>query len=604
MSMFTLSAFKKKIDTIKVESDSTVVSELDFEPANEFGVKLLKGITLKPYQIEVVKWLLHRENNPVADVRGAINASEMGTGKTIEALTVVMSDYSKTVQPDYPTLIVCTVSSIYTWKSEIEKFFGNSCSYLIVKPDIIGKKQLDNLSIDEIKKYKIIIVNYETIRIAAKKYNTYSGMFETDSFGRTIGINGVDINSNNDYDLNEYSGTHLLMKIPWNRIIFDESHAYNNPRSEIFYSVMCLYAQKKMALTGTPCRNYNSDLYAQFRVLGFNKIVIPKQFTFDLYKEHKLSELILYMTKEDAGIELPEINTIKVVLKLNQKEREIYDFFYKEIKKAHNAYSTKQLSFTNVLTLFTRLRQFCSAPYTILSNSNGYIDGDNSDEDTNDKSTNISNNTTYISVRDPNEEIEDLKQERLHQITKGIADWLQDIDGQSGKKFIKISAAMNIITKKIPKDDKIIIYTSFKKFIRLFEQVLEDYPDIKYQVIDGDIIGEDRIKILNKFKSDQSQKILIMTYKVGSESLNLTEANHIILMDSVWCQAVVEQAICRAHRLGQQKSVTVWQLSIENTIEDRMLELCKNKKEMFQDFITNKKDNIQLSEQIINAIIR
>src|SRR3989338_8774512 len=73
-----------------------------------------------------------------------------------------------------------------------------------------------------------------------------------------------------------------LLKMPWRRAIFDESHTYVNPKSMLFYSIMCIFAERKIALTGTPITNYSSDMYAQLRAIGYNRMLSHSHFKYNI----------------------------------------------------------------------------------------------------------------------------------------------------------------------------------------------------------------------------------------------------------------------------------------------------------------------------------
>ena len=80
-----------------------------------------------------------------------------------------------------------------------------------------------------------------------------------------------------------------------------------------------------------------------------------------------------------------------------------------------------------------------------------------------------------------------------------------------------------------------------------------------------------------------------MTYKVGCESLNLVEANHIILMEPWWCPTVVEQAKARVHRIGQNEEVIIYELAVEfeteRSIEQRICSMCEEKVKMATEYL-------------------
>lgn len=555
----------------------------NFCPVNKFGVSYKydircdgrkcgetcecggKGIRhvqmLKPHQIPVVEWMIEREANPISEVRGGINAMEMGLGKTLCTLTLIMRDYSfKDNRPEYPTLIVCPVSGILTWQEQIEKFFGVSCPHLI----LYKNKKINSLSLDDIKKYKIVIINYETVRSIATKNNIYDSIINYDYRGRKSGVFPCKCPLESDVK----SGASIIFNIPWTRIVADEGHKFNNPTSALFYSMMSLYSKYKWTLSGTPLRNYSTDLYSQFRFLGFNKIFNSRDFSVDVYNKNKLNECILYMTKEDADIVLPDKKVETIDIELENTEREFYDHFLTKTKHAINLLLSKRANFSDVLALFLRLRQTCVASNSILYN-----------------------------ISDHNEFFEN----NMSNLEDRFQDWISDVNSSAGINSSKIKATMKII-QNIPQDEKIIIFTTFKGNISILEKALKiNFPEIDYEVVNGAVTGDSRKSALERFKNISSKRVLLLSYGVGSESLNITEASNIILLETVWTPSIIDQASSRSHRVGQSKNVIIYKLIAKNTIEERMETICQNKRELFNKFISKKSDGLT-TDMIINLV--
>jgi superfamily II DNA or RNA helicase len=128
-------------------------------------------------------------------------------------------------------------------------------------------------------------------------------------------------------------------------------------------------------------------------------------------------------------------------------------------------------------------------------------------------------------------------------------------------------------------------------------------PDKKIIKIDGEVTKYHRSQALANFKLEGFD-VLIISYKIGSESLNLTHANHIILIEPWWCPAVIEQAKARIQRLGQEKNIYVYELMIDEiegipktettdeqnknlTMEQRMIIMCDHKTKEAKDFLSN-----------------
>lgn len=538
---------------------------------NQFGVRYLYKdnipLELKPHQIQSVNWMLERECKIEKGIRGGILALDMGLGKTISTLTVIMKDYFSSSPPEYPTLVSCPLSTIYTWKEQIELFFGKNCPYLVITSDL--KNVIDNLTIEKMKQYMIVIINYDALRTIAKNNNIYEGLINRDQMGKITGI--VNRKKPSEGDMKKI-GSSVLFNTPYTRIVMDESHNFNNPKTALFNTVMSLWSERKWCLSGTPLRNKVGDLLTQFRFLGYDDPVEVKKFNIHYYNTFQLNRFILHMSKEEANINLPTKTTIDIVIDLEHNEREMYAYFMRMAKKAYERHLIGYINFSNVLTVLLRLRQCCIAANTVLKNNDA-----DSYPDT---------------INDP--------------IAADLSEWLSDINGTAGIKSSKILKCMDIIANHVPSREKVIVFTSFKRVIDMLELAIETFhPEFDYEVITGDITGSKRDGALTRFKTDPNKKILFVSLKVGSESLNLTEAPYVIQMETNWVPSVIEQANARSHRIGQEKPVTIWNLIANNTIEQKMLQICKNKTDMFNTFIANKKTKDSgLTASMVGMLLR
>ncbi len=103
----------------------------------------------------------------------------------------------------------------------------------------------------------------------------------------------------------------------------------------------------------------------------------------------------------------------------------------------------------------------------------------------------------------------------------------------------------------------------------------------------GDLtVGRERQQIIDTFQA-ASGKVMVMTVKAGGTGLTLTQASHVVLFDRPWNPAKESQAVDRAHRLGQQRQVTVHQIITENTLEDRVDELLRHKRALAETVLAD-----------------
>ena len=122
---------------------------------------------------------------------------------------------------------------------------------------------------------------------------------------------------------------------------------------------------------------------------------------------------------------------------------------------------------------------------------------------------------------------------------------------------------------------KALIFSQFVKFLRLGSKYLEAL-NIDYCYLDGGT--QDRAGQVNEFQTNPTKSAFLISLKAGGYGLNLTAADHVILLDPWWNPAVEAQAIDRAHRIGQQRVVTASRIIMRGTVEERILKLQASKR--------------------------
>ena len=149
----------------------------------------------------------------------------------------------------------------------------------------------------------------------------------------------------------------------------------------------------------------------------------------------------------------------------------------------------------------------------------------------------------------------------------------------------KIQTIIEILSS-IPRDEKTLVFSSFTSCLDLLvSAVRECLPDFDLVQIDGDVTGIDRQESLLEFRQEKEIRAAFMTYKVGSEGLNLTEATHVICIEPWWTPAIHHQAESRSWRFGQTKEVCVYHVFVENTIEKRIWEICEEKEKLKEMYL-------------------
>ena len=159
-----------------------------------------------------------------------------------------------------------------------------------------------------------------------------------------------------------------------------------------------------------------------------------------------------------------------------------------------------------------------------------------------------------------------------------LRDWIRDINSTSGKDCTKINKLLEIL-RSIPKGEKTLIFSNFCCYLEVIQKRLKE-ENINFSFLHGKVKPKDRESILKKFKEDPEQNVLFLSYGVGAEGLNITEATHVIFMEPWWNRAVMDQAKQRAWRLGQKRKVTTYTLVFGGSIETQILEICGDKQKM------------------------
>jgi SNF2 family DNA or RNA helicase len=129
---------------------------------------------------------------------------------------------------------------------------------------------------------------------------------------------------------------------------------------------------------------------------------------------------------------------------------------------------------------------------------------------------------------------------------------------------------------------KAIIFSQWVEPLEVIAKALADFNPLQFH---GKIPTNQRPAIIDQFKADPTKHVILMSYGTGSVGLNLQFTNYVFLFDRWWNPAIEDQAINRAHRVGQKHPVTVTRFLTENTIEKRIAEVLEAKRKVFNDLL-------------------
>ena len=489
---------------------------------------------------------------------------EMGLGKTLTAIThSLISDRPSCAEEGgengCPTIVVASKTVMLEWKTQgFEKFFGDKVKVLYLHKDFMGPA-MNGVTREQVVACDFVVTTYDVCATTSRKYKYYEDVLEMGDEHTLMNGKVVSVHTRmrHQADKPRVCGPSVIYTTPWERVICDESQRFANPDTKTYRHMMAIYGRYKWCLTGTPIRNYTTDIWAQLRFCCYDGITEKTKWKRNyMYKmtEHKLTDAILSMNYEDAGFTLPKKYEYDKFITLDGREKECYEYVLGIARNKYDQMMVGLCNFACMLALFTRLRQCAIAPYLITAESKR------------------EKGTTTQQKED--REAKDM----LKSIFKGtLGAWVHDKEGTAGIYSAKMTQNISTISQ-IPEGEKVIIFSMFTSVLDLLACGLEKrIPDFNFVQVDGDTTGHEREELLSRFRIDPDTRGLLMTYKVGSEGLNLTEANHVICIEPWWTPAVSKQGKARCWRIGQQSSVNVHNIFVEGSIEEKIMDLCKQK---------------------------
>lgn len=325
--------------------------------------------------------------------------------------------------------------------------------------------------------------------------------------------------------------------------IIDEAQNIKNKKSKISELVKSIKANCKLALTGTPIENNLLELWSIFDFIMPGYLYNEERFKGKFLcgddgslKELKelISPFILRRLKEDVLDELPYKIEKEYLIPMTFSQKQIYNSYMKEVKKKLKENKKIKDNKIVILSYLTKLRQLCLDPSLL---------------------------------------IDDFKEEST-----------------------KIKAVKEIIKETIDSNKKIIIFSQFTSVLKKIGYKLEE-DDINYLYLDGSIKAKERINLVDEF-NNRDKNIFLISLKAGGVGLNLTSASVVVHFDPWWNPAVQDQATDRAHRIGQKNIVEVIKLISKDTIEEKIIKLQEEKKELISKII----DGDTLSGETLNTI--
>lgn len=347
-----------------------------------------------------------------------------------------------------------------------------------------------------------------------------------------------------------------LDTVEFGTVILDEAQAIKNRQTKRSKAAKGLHAGFRLITTGTPIENHLGELWNLFDFINpgllgslehFNeRFAVPIEKHRDTERRHQLRKLlrpfILRRRKSEVLEELPEKTEVTLTVELSEAEKAFYEAIRRDAMDRLSQMDSNNPGEQRmrILAEITRLRQVCCHP--------------------------------------------DL------------------VSPEMGLSSSKLALFGEVVNELRENGHKALIFSQFVKYLRLAEKWVKE-QGISYQYLDGQTPLKKREERVKAFQQGEGDLFLI-SLKAGGTGLNLTAADYVIHLDPWWNPAVEDQASDRAHRIGQQRPVTVYRLVAENTIEEKIVRLHGEKRELADSLLEGTDTGGKLSSEDLLALIR
>jgi hypothetical protein len=339
-------------------------------------------------------------------------------------------------------------------------------------------------------------------------------------------------------------------------LIIDESQRIKNASTQSYRAVKQISADMRVALTGTPIENTTLELWSlmnlllpgllgsRARFIATYGAPIEKQQDPEASRRlrRKVGPFVLRRRKEDVAEQLPPREEVELVVEMSEQQRELYEKLREHyrsevqasLQQSRATGSGEQLQHSQkILEGLLRLRQAALFPDLLDQSYEGYPS---------------------------------CKQEVLLEHIEPLV--------QEGHKALVFSQFVSVLSR---------LETSLSK------------AGIASVYLDGST--RNRQSVINRFQSDESVSVFLISLRAGGVGINLTAADYVYLFDPWWNPAVESQAIDRTHRIGQTRHVIAYRLIAKDSVEEKILHLQKRKRELSHSITPSDQDVIQSLSQ-------
>jgi len=350
----------------------------------------------------------------------------------------------------------------------------------------------------------------------------------------------------------------LFTEKKWATVILDEAQAIKNRATKRSDTVMQLQADFRMAMTGTPIENHLGELWNLFNFLNPGLLGSIEQFAerfsgpIERYGDDNRREqlrrlvqpFILRRKKDEVLKDLPEKTEITLTVELPPAERAFYEALRRNALEKLAATAEEGQAgqqHLRILAEIMKLRRAACHPSLADANA-GFTQG------------------------------------------------------------AKLELFGQVVDELLENGHKALVFSQFVDHLRILENHLKS-KKIGYQYLDGSTPGKKRQAAIDAFQAGEGD-IFLISLKAGGTGLNLTAADFVIHTDPWWNPAVEDQATDRAHRIGQERPVTVYRLVAEQTIEEKILQLHVQKRDLADSLLAGADVSAKLSAEDLMKLLR
>ncbi|MBL8855524.1 MAG: DEAD/DEAH box helicase [Planctomycetaceae bacterium] len=348
--------------------------------------------------------------------------------------------------------------------------------------------------------------------------------------------------------------TAMLKATSWNTLILDEAQAIKNATTQRSQSAKSLQANFRMIMTGTPIENHLGELWNLMDFINPGMLgsaeVFQQRFAIPIERDQcrqtksrlkkLISPFLLRRTKAQVLSELPSRTEITLHVTMSPQETAFYEALRQQAVKKLADIGSEKTSHLQILAEIMRLRRACCNP--------------------------------------------------------------QLVHGGADIECSKLKLFSETVDELLAGGHKALVFSQFVDYLAILRQELER-KKIAYQYLDGSTPAAKRKTSVEAFQAGEGDLFLI-SLKAGGSGLNLTAADYVLHMDPWWNPAVEDQASDRAHRMGQQRPVTIYRFITEGTIEHKIQQLHGTKRDLADSLLEGTDQSGKLSAEELLALLR